>query len=182
VRSQKVDNDLRQTNDMAFNRLSQAGSSPEISRVRNLLLGLPRMCCPADFEFRLQRRLDEMERGVRPVRERYGWGLGWAGLGLGFAAALLIAVVMFDFSFSSRDLRAPGAPITSATNAPRTMTQPVADPLATSSPQQVSTGAEAATVPDQSPTMAAAKDSNASKNPPTALPEDLYHMVGGNSP
>jgi hypothetical protein len=177
-----VDNEVRQTNETAFGRPNDEGMSPEALRVRNLLLGLPRTCCPADFEFRLQRRLDELESGVRPVRERHGWGLGWAGLGLGVATALLIAVVMFDFSFSSRDIRVPGAPVTSATNAPNSVTPPAADPLTASSPQQVSPDAGATSVHDQSPAMAAAKDSNTSKNPPTALPEDLYHMVGGNSP
>ncbi|MCX6601928.1 MAG: hypothetical protein NT025_10280 [bacterium] len=173
---------MRQTNHMAFNRLCDESASPETMRVRNLLLGLPRTCCPADFEFRLQRRLDELESGVRPVRERHGWGVGWAGLGLGVATALLVAVVLFDFSFSSRDIRVPGAPVTSATNAPKTVSQPAADPLVVSSPQAVSPDANAAAVHEQSPAMAAAKDSNTSKNPPTALPENLFHMVGGNSP
>ena len=177
-----MDNEVRQTNEMAFGRPNDEGMSREASRVRNLLLGLPRMGCPADFEFRLQRRLDELESGVRPVRERHGWGVGWAGLGLGVATALLVAVVLFDFSFSSRDIRVPGAPVTGATNAPKTVSQPAADPLAVSSPQQVSPDANAAAVHEQSPAMAAAKDSNTSKTPPTALPEDLYHMVGGNSP
>jgi hypothetical protein len=175
-----VDNEVRQTNDMAFSRLSENTASPEISRVRNLLLGLPRIGCPAGFEFRLQRRLDELERGVRPVRERFGWGLGWAGLGLGLATALLVAVVGFDFSFSPKTIRLPGAPVTSATNAPKTVSQPAANPLLVSSPQAVSPDANAVGVHEEPAQMAAAKDSNASKNPPTTLPENLYHMVGGN--
>jgi len=177
-----VDNEVRQTSDMAFSPPSPEGMSPEISRVRNVLFGLPRMGCPVGFEFRLQRRLDELENGVRPLRERHGWGLGWAGLGLGLATALLVAVVMFDFSFSPKAIRMPGAPVARATNESQRVTPGAADPLLVSSPQQVLPDAEATTVHERSSQMAAAEDSNAAKIPPTTLPENLFHTVGGNSP
>lgn len=170
-----MDNEVRQTNDTAFSLLGEEGVSAETTKVRNLLLSLPRACCPAGFEFRLQRRLDVLENGVRPVRERHGWGLGWAGLGLGFAAALLVAVVVFDLRFSPTDIRMPTAPVASS-NAPTTGAPMV------SSPQQVSPDAGATAAREQLPQMAAAKDTNASKNPPATLPENLFHTVGGNSP
>jgi hypothetical protein len=176
-----VDNEVRQTNDEAFSRLNEEGTSSEISKVRKLLLGLPRQCCPEGFEFRLQHRLRELENGPRPLRERYNWGLGLAGLGLGLATALLVAVVAFDFSFSPTSVSIPAAPVTSATNTPPAVTTPPAtNQLMASSPQQVSREAEIVPVQEQPTQMAAAKDSNASQKPPATLPEDLYHMVGGN--
>ena len=176
-----MDNEMRQMNEVISSHSGEEETAPELQRVRNLLICLPRVSCPAGFEFRLQRRLDGAENGNRPTRERMGWGMGWAGLGLGFAAALLVAVVAFDFSFTSPQIAGAGPAVTSTTQ-PHNTSQPAEPNLAGSSVQGPAFQQSTTTSEAESQMAAAKRDSNTSKNPPSNLPENLYHMVGGNNP
>jgi len=169
-------------NEATFMRSGEEKNAPELMRVRNLLMCLPRVECPAGFEFRLQRRLNGQEDGVRPARERWGWGMGWAGLGLGFAAALLVAVAAFDFSFKSPQVTGAG-PVITVNVQPQNAATKTAEPNLAETPVQAPADQQTVAVPESERQLAAAKkDSNAAKNPPSNLPENLYHMVGGNNP
>lgn len=177
-----MDNEKRQMNEATFRQSGEEETAPELMKVRNLLICLPRMDCPAGFEFRLQRRLNGAVDGIRPVRERWGWGMGWAGLGLGFAAALMIAVVAFDFSFKAPQITGTGPAIT-ATVHPQNATTSTPEPNIADTPPQPQVNQQSVALPESDRQLAAAKkDSNTAKNPPTNLPENLYHMVGGNNP
>lgn len=182
-----MDNEVKVTKAMASSRMSDENMTPENARVRNLLIGLPRVNCPVGFEFRLQRRIEALESGIRPVRsERFGWGFGWAGLGLGLATAFVVAVVAFDFSFTPGKIMITGAPVVATsqpiTTSPAAADQNAADPNSIITPEQENPEIDASAVAEPTQQMAAVNDSNAAKNPPTELPENLYHMVGGNNP
>ncbi|RPH93030.1 hypothetical protein EHM69_11395 [candidate division KSB1 bacterium] len=155
----------------------EQGVSPQLLNVRTALLNLPKTECSVGFEFRLQRRIQEMESGVRVGTSRPAWGLGWAGVGLGFAAAFVVAVVAFDFSFSSGRSQIVSAPIVSG---PSRYVPPNVASQTISAPSVADTLADV--VKEEAPKMAAVKDSQATKNPPANLPENLFHMVGGNNP
>lgn len=180
-------NEEKVTKAMTSSRMSDENRTPENARVRNLLIGLPRVNCPVGFEFRLQRRIEAFESGIRPARrERYGWGFGWAGLGLGLATAFVVAVVAFDFSFTPGKIMITGAPVAATsktmTTSPAASDQNAADPNSVIKPEQGNPEVDASAVTEPTHQMAAVKDSNAAKNPPKELPENLYHMVGGNNP
>lgn len=169
-------------NKVTYQQEGEEKTSPELMKVRNLLIYLPRVNCPAGFEYRLQRRLNELGHNVRPTRERFGWGMGWAGLGLGFTAALVIAVVAFDFSFTSPHVVGAGPVATSTVELQNSPTQASAPNIAKEPVYSQTDQQPVSNIESDQQMLAAKKDSNTAKNPPTNLPDNLYHMVGGNSP
>lgn len=156
--------------------LGEEGVPPELMSVRTLLQGLPKLCCPASFEYSFQRRLRSTVSGRREGRTTRGWMLGWTGAGLGFAAAFAVAVFVFRVGVGTTPdagMIAGGATDASGTSVVSAPTQMAGEAMPSGSeavPQQLASE-------DKSP-ASAARDSHAVTDP-TPLPRDLYHMVSG---
>lgn len=149
------------------------GIGMDLLRVRSVLRTLPRLCCPAGFEFRLQRRL--ADPGSARSRSERGWALGWAGLGLGLATAFVIAVVAFDFSFrDARDLQMAAGPTSDLP------AQVVSGQGGTAGESPLNPAPQASDRVAQGESQQKAVEDSVPEKTPSALPDYPYHMVGGN--
>ncbi|MDD5088688.1 MAG: hypothetical protein PHI18_07820 [bacterium] len=156
----------------------EEGVPQELLTVRTLLQGLPRLCCPASFEYEFQRRLRGIAGGGRTHRKARNWVLGWTGAGLGFAAALAVAVFVFRVGIGSSPT--PGMIAGDASKATETpvMSSPNSSPIevppagSEAVPQQLAS--------EETPVAGHASRDSQAVISPTPLPKDLYHMVGGN--
>lgn len=69
-------------------------------RLRIALLSLPKVPCPAGFEYRLNRRLQGRSESSRSTGR--SWVAGWLGVGLGFGCAVAVALFMFGSSVTNQ--------------------------------------------------------------------------------
>lgn len=79
----------------------EEGVSTDLLAVRSLLRSLPTSKCAPGFEYRLQRKLEGPEAGVRSAGSARNWTLGWVGAGLGLATAVAIGFFVFDLNVKS---------------------------------------------------------------------------------
>jgi hypothetical protein len=93
--------------------------NPTYRMIRTLLVGLPRVQAPVGFEFRLQRRLEQ----VRSRRSGHAWdswifSWRWFSVGLGVATAVVVGLVFFTpeqgnlpSMATTQSIRGAGAPL-----------------------------------------------------------------------
>lgn len=152
------------------------GVSPDLLAVRSALRGLPTLKCAPGFEYRLQRKLESGEAGVRTAGSVRNWTLGWAGAGLGFATALAIAFFAFDLNVKQPSQ--PGIAGGVSSGGPAMPSKTPTSVVAPVEEQQ----AQAPATTDQDKQLASSKKDSTVKPPASKadLPEDIIHVTGTN--
>jgi hypothetical protein len=164
----------------------EEGVSPELLRVRSLLLSLPKVGCRPGFEFRLQKSIGGVAGGTeRSYSSSRNWMLGWAGVGLGVATALVVAVVAFDFHFQNGGrIAVGGAPVVSGSASHFSVPQGVVGtPVSAENTAQVQEKCpdpQSEQLAQKEPDKLAAKKDTTPARAPSPLPENLYHQASGN--
>lgn len=138
-------------------------------RVRHALLSLPKVSCPAGFEYRLNRRL-QGTADAQPRAVGRSWVSGWLGVGLGFACAAAVALFMLGLNDTSQTT----APMAGKTQqvAPRQTREPVMEQVT----QTKVPGSQTVSPPENA---MAASDSVPLKSDPTHISSDRLHQVSG---
>jgi hypothetical protein len=175
-----VENEDRRTSDAAHWQVKgEEGVPQDMLMVRAMLQSLPKANCPDGFETKLQRRLAGEFAEPKARLAQRNWSLGWAGVGLGFATALVIAVVAFDVNFKApaNSVTAGGLAIPAPVATSGSVPQPSQTPVHEVSAPVEQTGVQQL-AQEQPKSGGAVKDTT--PRSPTALPEDLFHVVGGN--
>jgi hypothetical protein len=171
----------KRTEGVSRNMDAEVGVAPGLLSVRSLLMTLPKAGCPIGFEMRLQRRLAGSQGKTARAESGRSWGLGWAGVGLGFAAAILIGVVTYNANLRSTSVVSAPVAVTAkpVESNPQTGPNVRTDGTETGPTNNLTTEPQQQLAQKSTDKAAIQKDSSKSKTP-TELPENLYHVVGGN--
>jgi hypothetical protein len=150
----------------------EEGISPDLLAVRSALRGLPKLECSTGFDYRLQRKLNGEEPGVRRAGSPRSWTLGWAGAGLGFATAMAIA--FFAFDLGGHGVVPTVAPIAGAASGGPAMPAPMTVSSVPANDQQA--GIPRLTA-EEKPVAVAKKDTLPPANK-ADIRQDLIHTTG----